>query len=177
MGNRFQKQQPYVQPSNDREAMDVILELSEQKMNEGDYLKISECLKVIHESKQPNIVPTYKIFNSSMIEPDALYRLTCDETIQLMRARYKDYYESCIMGLEETIAEDQRGLRETTNEKKAAWIRLQQDHTIKSRQAHKQLVQQEKLLKVKINELLKEIYKMEDILEEFKVGNYNTVHL
>ena len=177
MGNRFQKHQPYVQPSNEREAMDAILELSEQKMNEGDYLKISECLKVIHESKQQSIVPTYKILNRSMIEPGTLYRLTYDETIQLMRARYKDYYDSCIMGVEESIAEDQLSLRETIKEKKAAWSQFQQDHTTKSRQHHKQLVQKEKLLKTKINELTKEIYKMELIIRKFKTGDYSIVHL
>ena len=181
MGNLLERLTPIQTQSfnvqDDREAMDVILELSEQKMNEGDYLKISKCLKVIYETKAQNIVPIYKILNSSMIEPNSVYRLTHDETIQLMRRRYKDYYEFCILKLEESIAEDQLLLRQTTNDKKVAWTKFKTEHTDKSRQAHKELVRKEKLLKAKIEKQLAEIQKNELILDEFNVGNYARVHL
>jgi hypothetical protein len=179
MGNIFQRKTPTQSFSvqDDREAMDQILELSEQKMNEGDYLKISECLKVIHESKQHNIVPTYRILTRSMIEPNSLYRLTRDETIQLMRSRYKDYCEFCIIKLEEFIAEDQIRLRQTTKDKKEAWTRFKNDNTDETRKKHKELVRNEKILKTRINERIMGIQKNEMLLDEFKMGNYGTIHL
>jgi hypothetical protein len=179
MGNILQRkpQTQSISVQDDREAMDLILELSEQKMNEGDYLKISECLKVIHESKAHNVVPTYRILSRFMIEPNSLYRLTHDETIQLMRSRYKDYCEFCIIKLEESIAEDQILLRQTIGDKKVAWTRLKHDNTDKSRQEHKELVRNEKRLKTRINERIMGIQKNELLLDEFKRGNYSTIHL
>ena len=178
MGNLFQRLTPTSFTVQDhREAMDIILELSEQNMNEGDYLKISKCLKVIHETKAQNIVSTYKILNSNMIEPDSLYRLTYDETIQLMRARYKDYYEFCIVELEESIAEDQILLRQTINDKKEAWTQLKIKRTDKSNQEHKELVRKEKFTKANIDRRIAEIQKYELILSEFNAGNYSIVHL
>jgi hypothetical protein len=90
MGNRFHRDTTAPVIKDERDAMDLILEMAGEKMSEGDYLKISKCLKVIYETKPHNIVPSYKILSSSMIEPDSLYRLTHEETIQLMRWRYKD---------------------------------------------------------------------------------------
>ena len=179
MGNLLQRLTPNqsFNIQDDREAMDIILEISEQKMNEGDYLKISKCLKVIYETKAQNIVPIYKILNSSMIEPNSVYRLTHDETIQLMRGRYKDYYEFCILKLEESIAKDQLLLRQTISDKKVAWTKLKTDNTDKSRQEHKELVRKEKLLKANIDRHIAEIQKNELILDEFNVGNYARVHL
>ena len=184
MGNRFQRHpqtpqspSPSTVIKDEREAMDLILEMAGEKMSEGDYLKISKCLKVIYETKPHNIVPSYKILSSSMIEPDSLYRLTYEETIQLMRWRYKDYYEFCILNLEESIAEDQLLLRQTIHDKKVAWDRLKKDRTTETRQRHKQLVQKEKLIKAKINEIQKEIQKMDEILQDFNLGNYAQVHL
>ncbi len=178
MGNLFRRQTQYTCDIYDeREAMDVILELSEQKMNEGDYLKISKCLKVIHESKPQKIVSTYKILNSNMIEPNSLYRLTHDETIQLMRTRYKDYYEFCIVKLEESIAEDQLLLRQITKDKKDAWRQLKNERTDKSRQEHKELVRKEKFTKANIDRRIAEIQKNELMLREFNAGNYSRVHL
>ena len=181
MGNRFHRDTtatatvPVIK--DERDAMDLILEMAGEKMSEGDYLKISKCLKVIYETKPHNIVPSYNILSSSMIEPDSLYRLTHEETIQLMRWRYKDYYEFCILKLEESIAEDQLLLKKTINDKKVAWSKFQNERTDERRQHHKQLVQNEKILKVKINELLAEIQKMDEILQEFNLGNYTPVHL
>ena len=180
MGNRFQR--PHHTPApvinDEREAMDLILEMAGEKMSEGDYLKISKCLKVIYETKKPNVIPVYQILNTTTIEgSDNVYVLTRDETIQLMRWRYKDYYEFCILKLEESIAEDQILLRETIKDKKAAWSKYQEERTDESRQEHKQLVQNEKVLKVKINELLAEIRGMDNILQEFNLGNYTPVHL
>ena len=160
-----------------RQAMDVILEMSEQKMNEGDYLKISKCLKVIHESKTSNIVSTYKILNTSMIEPNALYRLTDEEVIQVMRRRYKYYYEFCITELEKTIAEVQLLLIQTTHDKKTAWTKFKTEHTDKSRQEHKELVRKEKITKANIDRHIAQIQKYELILDEFNAGNYTRVHL
>ena len=184
MGNRFQRHpqtpqspSPSTVIKDEREAMDLILEMAGEKMSEGDYLKISKCLKVIYETKPHNIVPSYKILSSSMIEPDSLYRLTYEETIQLMRWRYKDYYEFCILKLEESIAEDQVLLKKTITDKKVAWNRLKNERTDERHQSHKQLVQNEKILKMKINELLAEIQKMDEILQEFNLGNYAPVHL
>ena len=181
MGNLLQRLTPTQTQSfnvqDDREAMDIILELSEQKMNEGDYLKISKCLKVIYETKAQNIVPIYKILNSSMIEPNSVYRLTHDETIQLMRTRYKYYYEFCILKLEESIAEDQLLLRQTISDKKVAGSKYQDTRTVELRQEHKQLVQNEKILKANIDRHIAEIQKNELILQEFNVGNYTRVHL
>ena len=179
MGNIFQRK-PQTQSfsvQDDREAMDLILELSEQKLNEGDYLKISECLKVIHESKTHNIVPTYRILSRFMIEPNSLYRLTHDETIQLMRSRYKYYCEFCIINLEESIAEDEIRLRQTTKDKKEAWTRFKNDNTDETRNKHKELVRNEKILKTRINEGIMGIQKNEMLLDEFKMGNYGTIHL
>jgi hypothetical protein len=157
--------------------MDVILELSEQKMNEGDYLKISKCLKVIHDEKSNNIVSTDRILNTSMIEPNALYRLTDEEVIQVMRTRYKQYYEFCITELEKTIAEVQLHLRKTTHDKKIAWTKFRDERTDESRQEHKQLVQKEKITKANIDRHIARIHKYESILEEFNAGNYSRVHL
>jgi len=182
MGNLYAMPNTPPSPSsfvvNDaRQAMDVILELSEQKMNEGDYLKISKCLKVIHDKKSNNIVSICKILNTSMIEPNTLYRLTDEEVIQVMRSRYKYYYEFCITELEKTIAEDQLLLRQTTHDKKTAWTKFRYERTDETRQHHKQLVQKEKITKANIDRRIAEIQKYESILEEFHAGNYNRVHL
>ena len=58
-----------------------------------------------------------------------------------------------------------------------AWDRLKKDRTTETRQRHKQLVQKEKLIKAKINEIQKEIQKMDEILQDFNLGNYAQVHL
>jgi transcription initiation factor TFIID subunit TAF12 len=79
--------------------------------------------------------------------------------------------------LEESIAEDQLLLKKTINEKKVAWNKFQNERTDELRQEHKQLVQNEKILKVKINELIAEIRNMDNILQEFNLGNYAPVHL
>ena len=160
-----------------RQAMDVILELSEQKMNEGDYLKISKCLKVIHDIKSNNIVSTYKILNISMIEPNAVYRLTDEEVIQVMRSRYKYYYEFCITELEKTIAENQLLLIQTTHDKKTAWTKFRDERTDDKRKEHKQLVQKEKITKANIDRHIAQIQKYELILDEYSSGNYTRVHL
>ena len=162
---------------DEREAMDLILEISEQKMNEGDYLTISKCLKVIHEAKTQKIVSSHEILNRSMIEPNAIYTLTHDETIQIMRYRYKDYYEFCITELEIKLAEGQLILRQVTNDKKMAWNQFKKERTDDMRQYHKSIVRKEKLLKVKTSELITKIYKIEDMLKEFEKGDYNRVHL
>jgi hypothetical protein len=190
MGNRFQRPHhapspsPSTSPStvikDEREAMDLILEMASEKMSEGDYLKISKCLKVIYETKTKtmNVIPVYQILNTTTIEAsNNVYVLTRDETIQIMRWRYKDYYEFCILKLEESIAEDQLLLKKTINEKKVAWNKFQNERTDELRQEHKQLVQNEKILKVKINELIAEIRNMDNILQEFNLGNYAPVHL
>lgn len=162
---------------DEREAMDLILEISEQKMNEGDYLKISKCLKVIHEAKTQNVVSSHEILDRSMIEPNTIYMLTHDETIQIMRGRCKYYYEFCITELEIKLAEGQLILRQVTNDKKMAWNQFKKERTDDMRQYHKSIVHKEKLIKAKTSELVKEIYKIEDILKEFEEGNYNRVHL
>jgi hypothetical protein len=162
---------------DEREAMDIILEISEQKMNEGDYLKISKCLKVIHEVKTHNIVPSHEILDSSMIEPNSIYILTHDETIQIMRGRSKYYFEFGITKLERKIAEGQLVLRQVTNDKKTAWNQLKKERTDETRKYHKSIVQKEKLIKAKTSELIKEIQKMEEMLKDFEEGNYNRVHL
>lgn len=184
MGNRFQRPHhaQYTSTStvikDEREAMDLILEMASEKMSEGDYLKISKCLKVIYETKTMNVIPVYQILNTTTIEAsNNVYVLTRDETIQIMRWRYKDYYEFCILKLEESIAEDQLLLKKTINEKKVAWNKFQNERTDELRQEHKQLVQNEKILKVKINELIAEIRNMDNILQEFNLGNYAPVHL
>jgi transcription initiation factor TFIID subunit TAF12 len=79
--------------------------------------------------------------------------------------------------MEESIAEDQLLLKKTINDKKVAWSKYQNERTDERRQHHKQLVQNEKILKVKINELLAEIQKIDEILQEFNLGNYTPVHL
>lgn len=184
MGNRYTSPpaSPPASPKsfviNDaRQAMDVILELSEQKMNEGDYLKISKCLKVIHDIKSNNIVSTYKILNISMIESNSVYRLTDEEVIQVMRSRYKYYYEFCITELEKTIAENQLLLIQTTHDKKTAWTKFRDERTYDTRKEHKQLVQKEKITKANIDRHIAQIQKYELILDEFSSGNYRIVHL
>jgi hypothetical protein len=182
MGNRFHKpnhNQVLVPVKDEREAMDLLLEMASEHMNEGDYLKVSNYLKVLYETKKHNVIPVYQILNKSSIgsPSDNVYALTRDETIQVMRWRHKDYYEFSILKLEESIAADQLELRKITNDKKMAWNKYQYERTDESRQEHKQLVQNEKQLKAKINEQLTEIQYIDNMLQEFNLGNYNPVHL
>jgi hypothetical protein len=166
--------------SNAREAMDLIMEITETKLNEGDYVNVSNCLKVIHETtekKRPAVVAQMQILNTSMIDPNNTYRLSRDEVIQVMRERYRLYYESCIVDVEETISANQLELRRIVRDKKTAWNTLRSNNIDDIRQYHKQMVRNEKLMKIKINEQMGEIHNMEDILKEFADGNYDRVQL
>jgi hypothetical protein len=183
MGNLYSNIMTNIKPftfCDEREAMDTIMEIAEEKMDEGDYLKISKCLKVIYDAKPENtqqIIYPSVIMSRSAIDQNALYLLTYDETITIMQSRCKLNYENCIETLKISIPDLELQRIQIADDKKAAWKKLQQERTDDNRKYHKQLVQREKNMKAELNEYIRRLPKLERTLQDFAMGDYSTVDL
>ena len=103
-------------------ALDAVLEISEDKLNEGDYLTVSKHLKNIFDvvSKKPRkVVSANRILTVEMMSsrPYHTYELLADEKLMVMKSR-RDKQLS-FMKLE--IKSARLELKEVIQNKKAAF--------------------------------------------------------
>ena len=93
-----------MQPVNgSQEAMNAIMELGESKLNEGDYIALSNYLKVVFNDlqtnpKPPPILGTNRIVTRRILvrNPNIVFELTPDEQVEIMQSRYKQHYRDSI---------------------------------------------------------------------------------
>lgn len=154
------------------DVLNDIMELGEKTLNEGDYLALTKNLQFLHrqlESKPTTInknqLLTRPMFNEDTFE-DAVFELSCEEQIELMRMRYGILIDT-LCG---QIDGQKRDLETTIEDKKRVWgevKRIRQKGSNVLRLQHKALVQTEKLLKQKIDDLMDELNDAELYFNEF----------
>lgn len=117
-----------------QQSLDLILELSEEKLMEGDYITVSKNLKDIYEYlKDPTdspyiVLPTSHVSRlySMQEQRDDLvsFRLTVIEQYKVMRDRIIKNYDLRTGNLITELSELKRSLQMNTSEKKMRWVNL-----------------------------------------------------
>ena len=157
------------------DVLNDIMELGEKTLNEGDYLALTKHLEQIHRQleNKPTTIHKNKLLTRPMFEDDAfenaVFELSHEEQIELMRMRYGILTDT-LCG---RINRRKRDLETTTEHKKRVWdevkrMRRQGSNGLEViRIQHKALVQTEKLLKQKIDDLMNELNDAELCFNEF----------
>jgi hypothetical protein len=156
-----------------QDALNSIMDLCESKMNENDYLIVTGELKKIYDEnkkkQQTNrrIVKANRILNRDELQTLAgtkiTFQLSQEEQIMIMDSRWKQYYANMESAIREEMEEVTIQLRETTEEKKDAWTYVNQwrhSNSVNRENSlyeHKELVQREKVLKLRLKELRREL--------------------
>ena len=117
-----------------QESLDLILELSEGSLPEGDYITVSKNLKDIYEyvknpTDSPNtVLPTNHVSRlySMQEQRDDLvsFRLTVVEQYKVMRDRIIKNYDLRTGNMSSELSELKLSLKINTNEKKIRWAKL-----------------------------------------------------
>jgi hypothetical protein len=157
-----------------QDALNSIMDLCESKMNENDYLIVTVELKKIYEESKKKaknnrrIVGAFRILNQTELQmmnanSRVTFALTDEEQKSIMDSRWKQYYEQKELSIRENIDDVVLQLRETSKEKKDAWTYVKQwrySNSVNRENSlyeHRVLVQREKVLKLKLKELRKEL--------------------
>ena len=151
------------------DVLNDIMELGEKTLNEGDYLALTKNLQFLHrqlESK-PTTINKNQLLTRPMFEDDAfedaVFELSREEQIELMRMRYGILIDT-LCG---QIDGQKRDLEATIEHKKRVWGEMRRKGSNGLRLQHKALVQTEKLLKQKIDDLFDELNDAELCFNEF----------
>lgn len=117
-----------------QESLDLILELSEGSLPEGDYITVSKNLKDIYEylkdpTESPNtVLPTNHVSRlySMQEQRDDLvsFRLTVAEQYKVMKDRILKNYDLRIGNMSNELTDLKLTLKVNTNEKKIRWAKL-----------------------------------------------------
>jgi hypothetical protein len=162
-------------PPNHLDVLNDIMELGEKTLNEGDYLALTKNLEYIHRQleSRPTTINSNQLLTRPMFEDDtfenAVFELSREEQIELMRMRYGILIDT-LCG---RIDRRKRDLETTIENKKRLWgevkrMRQQGSNGLEvMRIQHKALVQTEKLLKTKIEDLFDELNDAELCFNEF----------
>jgi len=157
------------------DVLNDIMELGEKTLNEGDYLALTKNLEYIHRQleERPTTINKNQLLSRPMFDDDAfenaVFELSREEQIELMRMRYGILIDT-LCG---RIDRRKRDLETTIENKKRLWgevkrMRLQGSNGLEvMRIQHKALVQTEKLLKQKIDDLIDELNDTELCFNEF----------
>ena len=154
-----------------QDALNSIMDVCESKLNENDYLIVAGRLKLIYDEtkkkRQRKIVKVNRILNrdelQTLVGSKVTFQLTEDEQVSIMESRLKQYYANIELSICEEIDEVALQLRETTVEKRDAWAYVKQwrySNSVNRENSlyeHKELVQREKVLKLKLRELKNEL--------------------
>jgi hypothetical protein len=168
-----------------REAMNAIMELGEIKLNEGDYIVLSNYLKIIFNDLQTNtkqspILGIKRVLSRRILNRNSnlVFELTPDEQVEIMQARYKQHYRDSIDELIERIDSIKIEQETVKFEKQHKWAMIKILRAVKSdeledvRLQHKELVQQGKTLQSTIDKLYDELDTTDKLLERCLQGNY-----
>jgi hypothetical protein len=157
------------------DVLNDIMELGEKTLNEGDYLALTKNLEYIHRQleERPTTINKNQLLTRPMFEDDAfddaVFELSREEQIELMRMRYGILIDT-LCG---RIDRRKHDLETTIEHKKRVWdevkrMRRQGSNGLEvMRIQHKSLVQTEKLLKQKIDDLFDELNDAELCFSEF----------
>lgn len=158
------------------DVLNDIMELGEKTLNEGDYLALTKNLEYIHRQLEDrpttinsNQLLTRPMFDDNDAFENAVFELSREEQIELMRMRYGILIDT-LCG---RIDRRKRDLETTIEDKKRVWgevkrMRQQGSNGLEvMRIQHKALVQTEKLLKTKIEDLFDELNDAELCFNEF----------
>ena len=142
-------------------ALQEIMTIGEEKLNEGDYITLSNHLKTIYEtiskntnkSQQHRIIPAHVIRNYDRVisEDDQLdkqisFALTEEEQILVMKDRFRRYYETEISELNESIKTTSQILKQTREVKQELYAEYKYSGCEEDRSAHKSACMREKAL-------------------------------
>jgi len=168
-----------------REAMNAIMELGEIKLNEGDYIVLSNYLKIIFNDLQTNtkqspILGIKRVLSRRILNRNSnlVFELMPDEQVEIMQARYKQHYRDSIDELIERIDSIKIEQETVKFEKQHKWAMIKILRAVKSdeledvRLQHKELVQQGKTLQSTIDKLYDELDTTDKLLERCLQGNY-----
>ena len=156
-----------------QDALNSIMDLCESKMNENDYLIVTGELKKIYDENkkksQRKFVRANRILNQEELRSigKATFQLTEEEQLYIMESRLKQYYANIESAICEEMEEVTIQLRETTLEKKDAWTNVKQwrhSNSVNRENSlyeHRELVQREKVLKLKLKALRAEFAMIE----------------
>jgi hypothetical protein len=148
-------------------ALDAIMELVEAKLNEGDYLTVSNHLKSIYDGmkiKPPRVVDEHVVWTDDRIvtRPNATFRLTLEERRLVMHSRMHEYYQREIDDLLVDIEETQEKLARVVATKKMLWTMMRnkllcliarEDYKTE----HKEMCALEKEMKLTLREFKKDL--------------------
>ncbi len=151
-----------------QDALNSIMELCESKMNENDYLIVTGELKKIYDEnkkkQQRKFIKANRILNQEELRDlteHVTFQLYPHEQKMIMESRMKQHYEEIEISICEDIDDVIVRLREATEEKRAAWKFLNQVRYSYNRsdaiEEHREWVQQEKALKLRLKELRREL--------------------
>lgn len=160
-----------------QQAMNIILEKSEDSMNEGDYLEVANKLKMFYtdvkrlESLARESVPFY-IRQDVIVEnhldyyKDISFRLSRDELRRLMNSRIRERDISTIARIKEHMAECYIELKDIQRHKKFYWDGIKESHTRGTmkdnlRVQHKNFVEAEKRMNESIQRQRERLYILE----------------
>lgn len=160
-------------PPSHVDVLNDIMELGEKTLNEGDYLALTKNLEYIHRQleSRPTTIIKNQLLSRPMLEDNAfenaVFELSRKEQLELMRVRFGLLIDT-LCG---QIDRRKRDLETTIENKKQVWGEIkrmrQQGGSNGLRLQHKSLVQTEKLLKTKIEDLLDELNDAELCFNEF----------
>jgi len=140
-------------------ALQSIMTIGEEKLNEGDYITLSNHLKTVYETmsknadkpQQQRIVPTHIIrtYDRVISEDDQLdkqisFALTEEEQVLVMKDRFRRYYETEISELNESINITSQILKQTRDIKKELYSEYKYSGCEEDRSAHKSACMREK---------------------------------
>ena len=163
--------------NNIQQTMNVILEKSEDNMNEGDYLEVANNLKSFYtdvkklESLVRGSVPLY-IRQDVIVEShldyykDVSFKLSREELRTLMNGRIRERDRKMIVRVKEYLEECYIELKDIQRNKKFYWDGIKAMHTrgtmkYKLREQHKNFVEAEKKMNESIKRQRERLYNLE----------------
>jgi hypothetical protein len=157
----FPKVQRLPNLQNMQSALDSIMELVEEKLNEGDYLTVSNHLKSIYDgmkAKPQRVVDEHIVWTDdrTVTRPNVAFRLTTEERRLVMHSRMHEYYQREIDDLLFDIEDTQEKLARVVAAKKMLWTMsrnkiARDDYKIE----HKEMCAVEKEMKLTLREFKK----------------------
>jgi hypothetical protein len=155
-----------------QDALSTIMDLCETSMKENDYLIVTNQLKLIYDENKKNIskkkrriIKANRILNDELLHEhsDATFELTDEEKKSVMNNRLKMHYKDVLESITEEIGNVVELIEEVIIEKKDAFAftkQLRYSYSPNRENAiyeHKQLVQREKELKLRLKALRSEL--------------------
>ena len=119
-----------------QESLDFILELSEERLSEGDYITVSKNLKEIYDYLRNETESSFTILPTNHIsrlysmqeqrEDHVSFRLTVVEQYKVMRDRIIKNYDLRNGNMVSELSDLKLSLKMNTKEKKIRWAKLKE---------------------------------------------------